>query len=126
MATRNTPTTQITSNGCKWHGESPDPIEKLIEVLGENTLDPRFEQCGDFVIPQEYGRVRFFGNFLGLSHVFNITTDDSEIIDQLTVAIRTNQASEEYQAAKRCPHSAAKSTSKNNAPKLLRLWRGGL
>ena len=46
------------------------------------------------------GMHRFFGNFWHVSAVFNIDTNDRELIDQLTAAIRANQQTPAYQAAK--------------------------
>ena len=41
--------TTIMSNGSKWYGEAPDSIDKLLEVLKENMLDPRFVEHGNFI-----------------------------------------------------------------------------
>lgn len=90
--------TTITSNGSKWHGEAPDSIDKLLEVLKENTLDPRFSEYGNFIMA-EGQTVRFFGNFLNLSHVFNIRTDDPVVIAKLTRAIRENLRRDNYRSA---------------------------
>lgn len=102
---------EIRSNGAKWFNEEPDTIKSLIEVLKTETLDPSFEANGNFVIQnptwlteeskEKYkGCTVFFGNFLGYSHVFNITTDEPETIEPLTVAIRENQTTEKYQQAR--------------------------
>jgi len=90
--------TTITSNGSKWYGEEPDSIETLLEVLKENMLDPRFSEYGNFIIA-DVGSVRFFGNFLNLSHVFDIRTDDPGVIAKLTRAIRENLRRDDYRAA---------------------------
>lgn len=85
-------TTRIASNGSKWAGEAPDTVEQLIEVLGSgHALDSA--RFNGFVHPQPDGSVQFFGNFADLSHVFNITTDDPEVIDALSKAIAANLAS---------------------------------
>lgn len=90
----------IHSNGSKWAGESPDTIDRLLEVLAAETLDPRFEEYGNFYIVNKpittTSGVHFFGNFMTVSHVFNIDTDDQPTIDALTAAIRANQATAEY------------------------------
>ena len=91
-------TTTIISNGSKWYGEAPDSIDKLLEVLKDNTLDPRFSEYGNFIIADGVS-VRFFGNFLNLSHVFNIRTDDPSVIAKLTRAIRENLRRDDYRAA---------------------------
>lgn len=35
--------TLILSNGSKWAGQDPDSIQTLLDVLGDNVLDPMFE-----------------------------------------------------------------------------------
>lgn len=101
----------IQSNGSKWYGQEPDSIERLIEVLSEHTLDPTFENYGSFITPDPIacntykplypkGTYQFFGNFRGVSHVFNIATDEPEIIEKLSTAIRANQSTVEYQSIK--------------------------
>lgn len=89
-------TTTITSNGSKWAGEPPDSVETLLAVLARHTLDPRFETFGNFV-QREAAGVSFFGNFLDLSHVFNITTNDPAVWKPLVRAIRRNQRRPDYQ-----------------------------
>jgi len=103
----------IASNGSKWAGESPDPIQRLIDTLSEYHLDPTFEDYGNFVIdldkpeewddPEQYKKYpnikRFFGNFQTLSHVFSIDTDSPTLIDKLTKAIRVNQNTARYEKA---------------------------
>ncbi len=102
---------EIKSNGSKWAGQEPDTIETLLSVLENNVLDPTFEKYGNFVkeyVPMKWtenneylkGCTSFFGNFYTLSHVFNIITNDKEIIDRLTDAIGKNQATEEYKQIK--------------------------
>jgi len=100
---------EIISNGSKWQGEPLDTIEQLLEVLSKHTLDPRFEGYGNFVradTPDIYirdghlhavpGAYKFFGNFLDVSHVFNIRTDEPEIIKALTAAIEANKQTQTY------------------------------
>ena len=62
----------ITSNGSKSVGEPLDSVEKLLEVLKTETLDPKFEKYGNFVTFQN-GQLHVFGNFVTVSHVFNIS-----------------------------------------------------
>ncbi len=96
----------IHSNGSKWAGEAPDAIDKLCEVLGEYALDRSWERYGAGVFitapdpdsPVHNGAHHFFGNFAKLSHVFNIDTDEPEVIERLTRAIRANQQTAEYLA----------------------------
>jgi hypothetical protein len=79
--------TEIQSNGSKWAGESPDSIEKLIEVLGECRLNERL--FGEFIHRDARG-LFFFGNFVDVSHVFSITSNDPEVVASLAVAICRN------------------------------------
>lgn len=105
--------TIIHSNGSKWAGEEPDGIEVLMKRLAEETLDPRFEQYGNFMQNHSalqwlygapewscLGMVRFWGNFLTYSHVFQIDTDDEAVIHPLMAAIKANMATPAYRAAR--------------------------
>jgi len=93
--------TEILSNSSKWHGQEPDSIETLIDVLGSNTLDVDMffgkhyntrskAYCVQCPISKEDGMYRFFGNFLEVSHVFRIYTNDQKVITQLKTAILNN------------------------------------
>lgn len=119
QAIQNEPFVYIMSNGSKWAGEEEDDIATLLDVLTKYRLDyerfdnefysvnpchgvlnpnyiawektephyidgPRMYECDDVY--------RFFGNFLNLSHVFNIDTNDRETIDSLVKAIEANKA----------------------------------
>jgi hypothetical protein len=123
---RGEPFTVITSNGSpRWAGEEPASIDELLQVLASTPLDPDFEHYGNFIMPrpcravQAYttageiewvdgdpfypkapGLVRFWGNFLEMSHVFQIDTDDADLIARLTKAIRSNQRTQAYRTAK--------------------------
>lgn len=84
--------------------------ENILRDLELHTLDPVFEYYGNFVyIPtwtdekaaEKYkGMTAISGNFLTYSHAFRLLTDDTELIEELTTAIRKNQATEEYKRAK--------------------------
>ena len=93
---------RINSNGSKWLGQEPDSIEDLFAVLAEYMLNPMFEDYGNFImalypkLPSQKGVVRFWGNFLTVSHVFSIDTDEPELIENLTKAIRLNQERPDY------------------------------
>ena len=89
---------RIISNGSKWAGEDPDSLETLIEVLRSETLDPRFEDHGTFVTRTNDGRAEIFGNFLTVSHVFQIEGTDAELAEAID-AIEANKRSETYQRA---------------------------
>ena len=89
---------KIISNGSKFYGQKPDDINRLLEVLKTYALDLIFVRYGDFIetpTVQFDDVVRFHGNFSGLSHVFNISTDEPELIGTLTAAIRENQVRQE-------------------------------
>lgn len=98
-------TTIIRSNG----GGLAQPIEALFEALEVYTLHRLFEAYGDFVtrgdagIEGRYGKgtVSFFGNFVDYSHVFNIVTDDADLIERLAAAIERNKAKASY--IEQCP-----------------------
>ena len=105
-------TTTINSNGSKWAGQAPDSIEKLLDVLAFDVLDRRFENedGGDVFISKRCEVteiVHFRGNFFRLSHVFGIDTDEPDVIDSLTAAIRANQQRADY-LEQASPHAAAK------------------
>ena len=92
-------TTTIQSNGSRWAGQAPASVDELLDVLARETLDPRFEKYGNFILRDETP-LRFWGNFLSVSHVFSIDTDDAALIERLTAAIRANQQRPAYQTAR--------------------------
>jgi len=87
-----------------------DTKENILKDLAEHTLDPVFEDYGNFVYmptwedketAEKYkGLTAICGNFLTYSHAFRLLTDDKELIEELTTAIRKNQATEKYKQAK--------------------------
>ena len=87
-----------------------DTKENILKDLAEYTLDPVFEEYGNFVYmptwedeqsAEKYkGLTAISGNFLTYSHAFRLLTDDVELIEELTKAIRKNQETEEYKQAK--------------------------
>lgn len=87
--------TTIISNGSRWAGQSPATIEDLLDVLGKHPLSGTH---APFIHHSEIcGSTRFFGNFATVSHVFNIDTDDPELIATLTAAIAQNQTRPDYE-----------------------------
>jgi len=103
---------EIISNGSKWAGQEPDSIKELIEALKEYPLDPIFEKYGNFINPnpqflkaeaqEKYaGCTSFWGNFHTVSHGFNIFTDEPEVIEMLSAAIRANLSTKAYKQARR-------------------------
>lgn len=87
-----------------------DSMENILKDLAEYTLDPIFEEYGNFVymptwcneeLAEKYkGLTAISGNFLNLSHAFSLLTDDKELIQELTEGIRRNQETKEYKQAK--------------------------
>lgn len=87
-------------------------VPVLLQNLSQYTLDPVFEQYGNFVTPEleretldgvsryPTNAVHFWGNFGSLSSVFRVVTNHPEVIAALTAAIRTNQQTEAYQGAR--------------------------
>jgi hypothetical protein len=122
QAAQHEPFIFIQSNGSKWAGDEEDDIPELLDVLSKYALNfdmfdgefysadpchgvsnpkycmwegrdqkepayidgPRMYQCD--------GVYRFHGNFLELSHVFSIDTNDKETIASLVQAIDANKA----------------------------------
>ena len=106
-----------TTSNLGWRGQQPDSIDSFFEMLECKPLEPFFEECGNFIfdlgkvetwpdgkVPRKYqGRelTGFTGRFAGGDFLFNIETNDSTLIDRLTVAIRANQKRGDYQALRR-------------------------
>lgn len=78
--------TEIISNGSKWYGEAPDSLEVLHVTLAKYRLEP----WSHWTYYPDAKTYVFHGNFIDISHVFNITSDDPEIIEQLQTAIKLN------------------------------------
>ena len=89
----------IHSNGSKWAGEEPDTIEELIEVLKTYKLDFGRFGCHGFIhfrnnngfSSQDYHmhNIQIAGNFLDISHVFNIEGVYQDL-EKLVYAIEDN------------------------------------
>jgi hypothetical protein len=93
--------TTVNWNGSKFLGQEPDSIEVLFERLKTYTLDPIFENYGNFVHLRPGRPTHFFGNFLYPSHAFSIDTDDQELIERLVAAIKANKQTPAYLRARR-------------------------
>lgn len=89
-----------------------DTKENILHDLEHYTLDPVFEEYGNFVYKPTWmnkeaeerydkGCTIICGNFETYSHAFRVYTDDEELIKEFTEAIRKNQSTEEYKAAKK-------------------------
>ena len=87
-----------------------DTKENILSDLQKYTLDPIFEEYGNFVyipnfeneaIAEEHkGMTAICGNFATYSHAFNLYTDDADLIKELETAIRKNQQTEAYKEIK--------------------------
>ena len=100
--------TVIHSNGSRWNGQPLATIDELIEVLKNETIEESFFR--QFTVQEGYERIiknhcpvkiengvaHFFGNFEQVSHVFRIDTDDAELIERLSKAIKENAGWEKY------------------------------
>jgi len=125
QAAQGSPFIYIQSNGSHWAGTPPDDVETLLDVLAKHTLDPRFEEYGNFITHNPHdskqnpdyphkSSVRwinnnplyaddvtaFFGNFYDISHVFSIHINVPSVIEKLTRNIRKNQQTDAYKQAK--------------------------
>ncbi len=102
----------ITQNGSRWAGEAPADLAALLEMLASYTLDPRFEEYGNFIDERAIscrdeqplypvGYVKFWGYFFTISHGFEVITNDPQVVAEITAAIRANQAAPAYADAKK-------------------------
>lgn len=83
-------------------------IDDFIEKLQKYTLDPQFEQYGNFIrknpkfpknpeMTEKYkGWYSLFGNFYDYSNAFSILINDEKLVKKLRRLIRKNQRSEKY------------------------------
>jgi hypothetical protein len=67
----------IISNGSKWAGEKPDSIGKLMSVLKSKCIDSRMFSSDR---PDCFGYGAIRGNFVEVSHVFNIRTNSRKLL----------------------------------------------
>lgn len=81
--------TEIRANGSKMLGEASDSVEALLDVLARHPLHRTFERT--FIQTLTGGVTRFQGNFLTISHVFDIRSYDPEVVRRLTDAILANR-----------------------------------
>lgn len=81
----------IISNGSKWAGEDPDPIEKLYERLEKFTL----REFSSWTYMPASKTHLFHGNFDELSAVFQIETDDIFVIDKLKNLMMKNKGAKQ-------------------------------
>lgn len=100
-------TTIVLSNGHRQSDNTEAAIAILLDVLSDYPLNRTFEMFGGFVerdarnLRGEWlegleNAVSFFGNFLNLSHVFRIVSNDPVVVDRLAQAIAANRARPDY------------------------------
>lgn len=91
-------------------------LATLLSHLAEQTLEPTFEEYGDFMSECEPSwwealgdevagmdrrlAVHVWGNFHTLSAVFDLITDDEAVIAALALAIRANKSTVAYKEAR--------------------------
>ncbi len=98
--TTQTISTEVMSCGSKWAGEAPDTIDTLWELFETHEL-MQFTHATALWGQKGYldrgkriaarGHYQFLGNFVTISHVFNIDTNDPELIKRLRNAIAKNK-----------------------------------
>ena len=81
--------------------EKPDTVDRILRDLAAHTLDPVFEQYGDFCDHHPEWLTRFWGNVLEHASLFDVITDDRETIARLSKAIARNKATPQYIEARR-------------------------
>lgn len=81
--------TEIKYIGRKMQGGTPDDIETLLNLLARYPLNRTFERT--FIQDDIGGAKRFHGNFQAISHVFDIRSNDPEVVGRLTEAIMANR-----------------------------------
>jgi hypothetical protein len=94
-------------------GTAAQHIEKLLEMLAEQPLDPAFEDRGNFIyevepanfgaqskIFGEYwdGGFHIYGDFYQIPWAFSVYTKDPDVAQRLTTAIEQNKATAAYEA----------------------------
>ena len=103
--------TTIVSNGSRFFGEAPGTVADLLRALAAATLDPRFEAHGGRFARRDRatGVWRFHGNFLTVSHVFDVRSDDPAVVGPLRRAIaraRDRKAYRDARASRRADSDA--------------------
>ena len=98
----------VKNNGSTWGGQPMSSIPQLIQIMKKEVIeesffsnfrkrygsDERVQMCP--IINEGNGWFRFFGNFENLSHVFDIRTNNPEVIQKLRDAIKGNEGWSKY------------------------------
>lgn len=78
---------EIRHNGSKWAGQSPDPIESLIERLQQHNLDSRWTR-----VTRVGNNRRYEGNFVDIAASFCIVVKvGSQADEKITSLWRANR-----------------------------------
>ena len=90
--------------------EEPDTLDRILCDLEMETLDPALGAFGfvdrtpKWLSPSDAERwagcTHILGNFVGYSGVFEVITDDADVIERLSAAIARNMATPAYAEAK--------------------------
>lgn len=113
---------KIVIDGSDFVGDPPDTVKNLIAVLDENVLNPNFERYGGgFIRRYGRGRWRVLGNFLRLSHVFDVrgTTAETKALRAAVLLAQNNPEYVRILADARARWAAAK-TSEDSGRKARR------
>jgi hypothetical protein len=82
--------TKVISNGSKWYGEENDPIDVLWPLLEQHKLAEWLAPWIQKTTEDGQTKWHILGNFEGLSHVFQVDTDDPELGQRFEQAIEAN------------------------------------
>lgn len=85
------PFVDIIANGWPLPGRH-NTLHGLIDLIGKHKLQVDCNEIRD----EGHGEWRFSGNFSTVSHVFNVRTNDPELIQRLCIAITLNRLRPDY------------------------------
>jgi hypothetical protein len=98
---------RVRKIGSHFAGEPSNTVADLLKFLTEHPLDPVFEKYGNFCYKLDAADAarldciyHIHGNFYGWSYVFDITADTKQDAAELRRAIRRNQRTPAYKAAR--------------------------
>lgn len=82
----------IVSNGSRFAGEPPAPLARLLQVFDAHQVDVEHTSVNEYPIwggwtQPPIGAVSVIGNFVDISHVFQIYTDSPSLMTSLSAAI---------------------------------------
>ena len=98
---------RVRNIGSHFAGEPSNTVADLLKFLTEHPLNPVFEKYGNFCYKLDAADAarldciyHICGNFYDWSYVFDITADTKADCAELRRAIRRNQRTPEYKAAR--------------------------